>query len=435
MPSNYFQHRCARLWAMALSLCAICGADSALSAQISSRPEAVPFLLDQQVQRSNYNIRLGPVMLDLIGTFGIEYDDNVNTSENNELEDIILQPGLSFGAKWQFSEFNELSLSVGAEYWKYLKNSELDENSKSFSVSPDTELSFRVVIGEVVVRVYDRLQYDISSTDSIGYTVSGGTATVNEQDPGLFPRFTNTLGAQSEWYIDKTRFGAQVSRKDVWSTESVYDYINRVDYDFLLNADRQLASNFTLGLGFEYQDINYSEDINNDGKIYRFGPYVDWGVTEVISVRAGVALENAEFDNNSVITASSDDDSYTGLSGSVRVRHLLNEAFNHALEGYRRVSTADTSNFYIVDGLRHTSALQIFPRVRLDTLLSYEMSESSGGFLDDDFNRFEAGLSFNLVLGPRLTADVGYRYEDKDSDAAFRSYQRNRARILFQYDF
>jgi opacity protein-like surface antigen len=67
--------------------------------------------------------------------------------------------------------------------------------------------------------------------------------------------------------------------------------------------------------------------------------------------------------------------------------------------------------------------------------VGYEENASSGGLINDDFDRWIYGLSTELVLGPRLTADVGYRYIDKNSDAKFQSYEQNQFRIFFKYDF
>ena len=68
-----------------------------LSAQINGTPDFAPFLLDKRVEREDYNLRLGPVLIDIVGKFGIEFNDNVNTSQNDPIEDVILKPGVSFG--------------------------------------------------------------------------------------------------------------------------------------------------------------------------------------------------------------------------------------------------------------------------------------------------------------------------------------------------
>jgi len=49
--------------------------------QVDKTPDFAPFILDKRVEREDYNLRLGPVFIDIIGTFGIEYNDNINTSK------------------------------------------------------------------------------------------------------------------------------------------------------------------------------------------------------------------------------------------------------------------------------------------------------------------------------------------------------------------
>lgn len=126
--------------------------------QVDKTPDFAPFILDKRVEREDYNLRLGPMFVDIIGTFGIEYNDNINTSEVAPISDWILQPGISFGLKWQINEYNELDANLGLEYWHYLSENELNDFSNQLGLTPNTELSLRVLIGDIILRIYDRLQ-------------------------------------------------------------------------------------------------------------------------------------------------------------------------------------------------------------------------------------------------------------------------------------
>jgi len=243
-----------------------------LSAQINGTPDFAPFLLDKRVEREDYNLRLGPVLIDIVGKFGIEFNDNVNTSQNDPIEDVILKPGVSFGLKWAINEDNDLDLNIGAEYWQYIDNDELNEVSNQIALSPDTELSYRVLVGDMVFRVYDRIQYSFDSADSVAVDNQGN---VTDQDPVAFTRYKNVLGVQSEWFIDETVFAAQLSRTDEWSPDQEFEYIDRKEYKAALNVERDLAANFTVGIGTSYTTIDYDQDINNDGSKFSTGPYFD----------------------------------------------------------------------------------------------------------------------------------------------------------------
>jgi hypothetical protein len=409
---------------------------SPLSAQIDKTPDFAPFILDKRVERENYNFRFGPVVVDVIGTFGIEYDDNINTSEVSPLEDLILQPGVSFGLKWQFNESNELDLNIGAEYWYYLDNSDLNSSQNQIGLSPNTELSFRVLIADVVLRFYDRLQYTFDSADSVFIDEVGE---VSPEDPKSFTRFRNVAGVQSEWFIGENVFSGQLSREDIWSTSKDFEYVDMHEYKVALNVERALAANFVVGAGTSYSTIDFDQEVNNDGDVFTLGPWFDWKITEVIGLYAGIAYNDRDYDVGALTDTAtksfgdiSQEQDYTWM---LRLSHAVNEVFNHQVEWYRSVSVSNTANFNTLDGLRYTCAYNLTPRVRLDGAIAYEENESSGGLLNDDFDRWIVGLSTELVLGPRLTADVGYRYIDKESVAAFQSYEQNQFRIFFKYDF
>ena len=103
-----------------------------------------------------------------------------------------------------------------------------------------------MLVGDVIFRVYDRLQYSFDSADSVVVDDAGD---VIDDDPAAFTRFQNVFGLQSEWFIGENVFSAQLSRMDVWSPEDKFQYIDREEHKLALNVERALAANFTLGLG------------------------------------------------------------------------------------------------------------------------------------------------------------------------------------------
>ena len=415
---------------------AACTSMVPVSAQVDKTPDFAPFLLDKRVEREDYNFRFGPVMVDMVGSFGIEYNDNINTSEVAPIEDVILQPGISFGLKWQINEYNEFDANIGMEYWHYLSESELNDFSNQIGLTPNTELSFRVLIKDVIFRIYDRLQYSFDSADSV--VVDPDTGDVVDSDPEAFTRFRNVLGIQTEWFIGETIFSAQLSREDVYSPEDIFEYVNRYEHKAALNIERALAANFTTGLGISYSTIDFDLEVNNDGDIFTLGPWAEWKITELVGLYAGIAYNDYDFETGALTddtTFFGDESQLEDYTWMVRLSHVANEVFNHQVEWYRAISVSNTANFNTLDGIRYSFAYNITPRIRLDGAVGYEENDSSGGLINDDFDRWIWGLSTEILLGPQLTADVGYRYIDKDSSAAFQSYEQNQFRIFFKYDF
>ena len=409
---------------------------NASPSQVGRTPDFAPFILDKRVEREDYNLRLGPVFVDIIGTFGVEYDDNINTSETDELSDLILQPGVSLGLKWQLNETSELDINLGFEYSYYTTESQLNDFDNQFGLTPNTELSFRVMVGDLVFRIYDRLQYSFDSTDSV--VINQGTGVVTESDPDSFTRFTNVLGVQSEWFIQETVFSAQLSREDVYSPDDIFSYVNMHEYKAALNAEHAIAANFLVGTGVSYAVLNFDENVNNDGNVFTVGPYFEWQATEFISLYAGIAFNDWDYDQGALtdsVAFFGDETQLQDYTWMVRLSHVANDVFNHKLEWYRAIDVSNTANFNLVNGIRYTATHALTSRIRLDGAIGYEDSESSGGLLNDDFRRWIAGVSTEVVLGPRLTAEIGYRYIDKESKATLQSYEQNQFRIFFEYDF
>lgn len=65
----------------ALPVCYVClsvlltaGLHASPSLVDNKSPDFAPFILDQRVECEDYNLRFGPVFVDIIGTFGVEYD-------------------------------------------------------------------------------------------------------------------------------------------------------------------------------------------------------------------------------------------------------------------------------------------------------------------------------------------------------------------------
>lgn len=403
-------------------------------AQVDQTPDFAPFLLDQRVEREDYNLRLGPVLVDVIATLGLEYNDNINTSEVEPISDFILQPGVSFGLKWQINENNELDLNLGLEYWQYLSESQLNDSRNQIGLTPNTELSFRILLGDVVLRVYDRLQYSFDSADSVFIDDMGN---VIQEDPVAFTRFGNVAGLQSEWYVRDIVFSGQISREDIWSNGDEFTYVDRHEHKVALNAEYALAANFTVGGGVSFSQFDFDEEVNNDGNVFTIGPWIEWDVTDMIGLYAGIAYNDRDYDEGALTDSAAffgDESQFEDYTWMMRLSHVVNEEFNHQIEWYRSIEISNTANANTVDGIRYSLAYNVTPRVRIDGAVGYEESDSSGGLLNDDFERFIAGLSTELILGPRLTAEVGYRYIDKDSTALFQSYEQNQFRIFFMYD-
>src|SRR6266404_6811445 len=97
---------------------------------------------EQDVSRIPYNLLLGPVRFRVGATVGVEYNDNINYSDDGRAvvvgpfgptvidvhsqDDVIVTPNLTLDAIWPVTQLNTLRLDLGVGYSFYLDHSSND---------------------------------------------------------------------------------------------------------------------------------------------------------------------------------------------------------------------------------------------------------------------------------------------------------------------
>src|SRR6185295_8577221 len=83
-------------------------------------------LPDEMEEADRYNWALGNFRFGIALGVGIEWNDNINLSDNNRESDFIFRPVLNLEANWKMSDLNTLRFNIGLSYAKYFEHSELD---------------------------------------------------------------------------------------------------------------------------------------------------------------------------------------------------------------------------------------------------------------------------------------------------------------------
>src|SRR5256885_12902483 len=67
----------------------------------------------QDIEHIPYNLMTGPIRYRVSATLGVEYNDNINLSENHEQSDVIIHPQVNIDAIWPVTQINTLRLDIG----------------------------------------------------------------------------------------------------------------------------------------------------------------------------------------------------------------------------------------------------------------------------------------------------------------------------------
>jgi len=404
-------------------LLALLCAASIAHAQDAIRPslagETSAAARSQSLDRIPYNLMVGPVRFRFSATAGVEYNDNINLSENNTKDDFIFTPQANIDAIWPITQLNTLKLDLGIGHNFYLDHSQNDTNS--ILVSPGSQLAFDIFVGDFRINIHDRFSLQQDPIAEIGLS--------NVSDYG---RFENYAGVNVLWDLNKATATIGYDHYNYISTTSQFDYLDRnaeeVSGTFLVNVSS------TTGVGVEgnFVDTYYDQNVLNDSLSYSGGLFVETQITNNIKLRIAGGYQGINFDNTGSVADSSDLRDYyvNGL-----LTHRINGSISQSLSAGHETMLGVNSNFTTLNYIRHTSNWNVITHTLISTEFFYEDADDSGGFLSEHMHRIGGALVIGYQLTPHVTVGARYQYTQKDSDQPLRDYEQNRVSLDGTYSF
>ncbi|MEM9025702.1 MAG: hypothetical protein AAGB06_02080 [Verrucomicrobiota bacterium] len=388
-----------------------------------------PWVPLQSAPSRDYDIRFGELFFDLEATISLEYNTNITASEENEISDFIISPGISAGGSWAYSDFNTLRFGIGLKYRYYLSNPELGSNGSVFDLTPETEIDTIILIGEAYIRLFDRVTYSTDATDSIGVDTETGELIFNSTDYGIL---TNTLGAQISYDLNFLQTSAQIYRRDTISFEDDFDFLDYVEYSVSGTVSRRIFSTLTAGVGGGVSALDYESVIKGDIDSLNFGVFSNAVLTPFISLYGGVNWGFSEVSAVPGFASSRDSDSF---SYNITLSHTLNAYFDHSV-GFTSVRRLGcVSDFVETKTIRYDWNLEEWLFVDLSGYVAWEQGDEEGGALPESFDRFSVSVQASYVVGPRSELRGRVTFVDKDSNRDLRSYRRSVFWLEYSYDF
>ncbi|MDQ2919964.1 MAG: outer membrane beta-barrel protein [Verrucomicrobiota bacterium] len=380
----------------------------------------------QTIDQIPYNLLAGPIRFRFSATQGVEWNDNINLSENDKQSDFILRPMINVNALWPITQLNTLHIDLGLGYAHYLNHSENDTNS--VLLAPGSQVSFDVFVSDFRINFHDRfsLEQDPIAEAQLSNVVDYG-------------RFENTAGVSILWDLNKAVATLGYDHYNYISTTSDFDYLNR-------NADSitgslSIAATSTTGVGVEgaFVDNRYDQDVLNDSKTYSGGGFVETQLTSYVKLRVAGGYQHIDFDSNLVrfgpFFVFQDRGSLNDYYFNALISHRINGAITQRLSLGHESQLGINSNYTVLNYIRHTATWNIINRTLLTTEFFYEDANDSGGFIDEHLHRYGGALSLGYQLTRHVTLGARYQYTQKDSDVPLRDYKQNRVSLDGTYSF
>lgn len=373
----------------------------------------------QDIDHIPYNLITGPIKYRVGVTVGVEYNDNINLSQNNQLSDFIFRPQVNINALWPVTQLNTLRIDVGLGYAFYANHS--DQNTNTILLAPHSQIGFDIFIGDFRINIHDRFSAQQDPIDQL--------AVSNVVDYG---RFENYAGVSVLWDLNKAVVSLSYDHYNYVSTTSRFDYLDRNAEQVTASVSFALTSTTGIGLEGTFVHNTYDKNVLNNSDTLSGGVFVETQLTNYMKLRVAGGYQTISFSRGGLVADPNDvSDFYVNMLLS----HRINSAITQTLSAGHENQLGVNSNSIALNYVRHTVNWNIVRNTLLSTEFFFEDAADSGGFINEHLHRYGGALSLGYQLTPHVTLGLRYQYTQKDSDVPLRDYTQNRVSLDATYSF
>ena len=368
------------------------------------------------------NLQVGPFGMGFgLNIYG-EYTDNIARSPN-KVDEFIVGTTVGLSADWPITRWQRLSLNVGVGYEHYFNNPQFNRRggrNANLNLTPNSSISFEMLLGNVYVTVYDSFGINDLRTDLFG---------LDESD--FYYYFYNDLGIAANWQINsKWSMQYNINRSDQIPLGSDFNFADRSITSFGTSVTYSPNGAAFVGAEGSVSHVDYRTSFQNDGYTYSYGLFAGTPITRNISIRAGAGVQHMRFDSG-----GDNQDDNTELDDfyyNVALQHQINRYVSHSLSFGHESSLNNVSNFRTTDYIRYGVGYAA-NRTRLSASVFFENDRESGGFVGENIERVGFNLYGSYQLTRALNLGAGYSYADINSELGLRSYDEHSFQVDLNY--
>ena len=390
---------------------------------------------------SDYNMKLGPVLLNLNGSIDGSYNDNIALTNSGTKSDFILTPELGIEAQWPVTATNTLRLSTSVGYSKYLIHPQYDTGH--VLVAPDSVLSMDVYVGDFKINFHDKFSYeqDPASIGALSNVVN-------------FDRFENIAGIGAIWDLNKLVLSFNYDHVNFFSTE-----IQSVDGNDLTNPDNlsyaadqvSVAATYsvtsTVILGLEgAASLRYYDHDGIQDKELSVGPFARVEISPDMKLSVSGGFQTVSTDsgtltpaqlaianNVSPVLGAGTDNSYYA---DVTLDHRVNKYYTDRLSAGHELEVDVFSQQSDVTYVTYTSSWKVNTDLNVALTLNYQDvdSPSTNAIATGSYNLFAAAVQASFPVTKSISGAVIYQFNDKFAPNG-QGYLQDRVGMTLNYHF
>jgi hypothetical protein len=378
----------------------------------------------KQMQSPDYTFKKGDFQMLLLPSLGFDWNDNINLSQTNVMDDFIITPSVGITASYPLTQRNLLYLDITIGYDRYINHPNL--STFDLNSSSGTGLSFDVAVKDVLINFHDWMSYsqDAAQTATVANTPSYGT-------------FQNTAGLSATWDMDQTKLTLGYDHQNILATSAQFNDVNHSSEMLFARASFQVHPKVAIGLESSAAFTTYEETILNNNNVYTVGPYAEFRPDDFLkfTVRGGYSINQFQNTSTNIQTASQN-----SWYADVNVTHQPRDSVSYSLDIGREVQLGAQSDLVEDWYVRPNITWKIIRGLDFNTSLFYEHGDQGVGSVgslpgspNGTFNYYGGALSLQHQLTSRLALSLNYRLTMRSSGAPNDSYTQNLVGLLLTY--
>ena len=388
------------------------------------------------MRSGGYNIKAGPVQMSFDAGMGVEYNTNVNLSEEDPRGSLVLSPRVGMNLYWPITRLNNVSLALGVGYNYYLNDPDL--GGQYLLISPATELMFNIFIQDFIITIYERPSVTENPTENptVGNAVN-------------YTFFNNTAGIDVLWDLNDLQFGIGYANQIRYSLNDDYSNQDTVSNQIYVNASAMVQPFLRVGVEGNVYNTYYFDERpfltgNGTGTVTEntsnlnnsvgtsAGLFAMGNISRFTSWSAGVGWQITQFNetNNPLNTGNASNPYfYFGVANE------LNRFFTHSLSASFQSEPSYESNFVQAFNVGYGFNWILIRNWSLGGGVFYQNGTESPGPESEDFNRVGANVGLGYQLTKNLVASLYYSVISKGSTVLADSYNQQIFGLNLNYNF
>jgi hypothetical protein len=363
------------------------------------------------------NFALGPVNVGLGFYGGLEYNSNVNRSQNNPVSDMIGTFMLNISANYRVTQNNVLSITSAVGLDHYFSHPELapyGDGNYLLNILPGSTLAFDVKAGPLYFTFYDRISVRPATSNSFA---------LNAQS--IFGVFQNDAGVAMNWAINsKWTLSLNYNNSISKALQTNFEQFNRQLDTFQGTLTYSPHGTWSAGYEGSISILSYEQPMLNDGILINSGAFIRAPIGSSSFIRVAGGLQKFNFEKPTVFAplGPGDDTDLSDYYFNLSINNQINNRVSHVLSFGHESALNLSSNFITANYVNYGVSVITSKGGRLSVTGYYERAKPSS--FNAAFPQAQASLTqygfdtyYNHQITSRISMGAGYHFGRTDSEA------------------